>query len=584
MDRSAEGYVAGNTGALQTGDDRSRPYYGICSADEYCLGYSTIFQPLKPRLTDLLLAIIASQTPATTAKQAINAAEAPAPDHNFHDQCDSLPGFKQASCVKMFSYVDLAAIAKTGIEPKSCDRKDIFREIRIGGDSYSSQVAPNVQLECFREETELLLTPQEGDQQPSGIGLLRAAIANFLFTYKMSQQYPHEFAAYDLSISADTLNTALSPLIDAFNRDIAAYQVYLRAVLENEVTRINNDYGRNGFAKVFGLDKPGFTNNGLVTVRTISGREAKVNTVSQSFLDASTAPELAQLSSDVLASLTGSNSAGTGKTGGSKSAASDTSNIFTPQAERLAEASLAALKDYQSSQAQIGRAIKLDVMPRSLAGASAAEINVSFNVDDSANPTYYSSGSQNGKTVNISRVATHDTTTHVRVDSVKLFEISSITAVLQRPRPRLPILPPLVELPYIGTFAGVPLPAAKEYHNSTAVLSAIVVPTAADLAYGLQFVSDKIMDPNLDFQSCRWPWELKSNSDLPVCDVRSAESLRDLDDLPIREFNRVKVHCIATEGLQAYSTYYLPNPTPNPPIPVPQCQHLTLYQVLTDAR
>lgn len=318
------------------------------------------------------------------------------------------------------------------------------------------------------------------------------------------------------------------------------------------LTRPNEEFGRNAVARVLGVDKPGFTNNGLVTVRTISGQEGKVNTVSQSFLDAGTAPELAQVASDVFASLSAGGSGAASNTNGTKGGSNEVSNVFTPHAERLAQASLAALKDYQSSQAQIGRAIKLDVTPRSLVGASAAEINISFNVDDSADPTYYSSGPVSGKPVNLSRVATHDTTTHVRIDSVRLFEISSITAVLQRPRPRLPLLPPLVELPYIGTFAGVPLPAAKEYHNSTAVLSAIVVPTAADLAYGLEFVSDRVVDPDIDLAQCRWPWQPYSN--LPICKVRRAESMRDLNDAPLREFNRVKIHCLATENVEAFST------------------------------
>jgi hypothetical protein len=578
----AEQYLAGHAGAPSAAVNGAP--FGICPIGSYCLGYSTLFQPLKPRLTDLLLGIVASTDPAGVATRAIDAAEKE--DPKVPNRCPSAKSPDKAYCREMLTLTDLTNFeadlrtAASGIAtqngPKSCDRQDIFREIRRGGDSYSSEAAPNLQLECFREQTTLLLTSNaSGDQQPYGPGLLRAAIANFLFNYKMSQQYPHEFTAYDLSLSADALNTALSPLIDAFNRDIAAYQVYLRAVLENEVTRINNNAGRSVFAKTFGIDKAGFTNNGLVTVRTISGQEAQVNTVSQSYLDAGTVPEVSQLASDVLNGLTGSSSSGSssgGKSQTGKSAASEVSNVFTPQAERLAQASLAALKDYQSSQAQIGRAIKLDVIPRSLAGASAAEINVSFNVDDSANPTYYSSGPSNGKAVNLSRVATHDTSTHIRVDSVRLFEISSITAVLQRPRPRLPLLPPLVELPYIGTFAGVPLPAAKEYHNSTAVLSAIVVPTAADLAYGLQFVSDRIIDPDLDLQSCRWPWE--QNSNLPLCRVRKAESLRDLNDLPIREFNRVKVHCIATGDAQGYSTL---DQSSSP------CKGLTLYNVLTDA-
>jgi hypothetical protein len=60
----------------------------------------------------------------------------------------------------------------------------------------------------------------------------------------------------------------------------------------------------------------------------------------------------------------------------------------------------------------------------------------------------------------------------VRVDSVKLFEISSFTAIVERAHSRFPLLPPFVEIPYIGTFAGVPIGPAREFHSSSAILSA----------------------------------------------------------------------------------------------------------------
>ena len=73
------------------------------------------------------------------------------------------------------------------------------------------------------------------DGQPSALGLLRAAVAGFLFDYKISQSYPHEFDPYSLSMSADRLNAALSPLIEAFNRDLTAYQRVLQAGIEVQI-------------------------------------------------------------------------------------------------------------------------------------------------------------------------------------------------------------------------------------------------------------------------------------------------------------------------------------------------------------
>jgi hypothetical protein len=69
--------------------------------------------------------------------------------------------------------------------------------------------------------------------------------------------------------------------------------------------------------------------------------------------------------------------------------------------------------------------------------------------------------------------------------------VSTFTAMIQRPRAKFPILPPFVEIPLIGDLLGLPLPAAKIYHTSSAIVSAIIVPTATDLAFGLQFRGDR---------------------------------------------------------------------------------------------
>ena len=109
-----------------------------------------------------------------------------------------------------------------------------------------------------------------------------------------------------------------------------------------------------------------------------------------------------------------------------------------------------------------------------------------LNADESAGGPAYTGPGANDPAFNTSRVANYDTSTRVRVDSIKLFEVSSFSAIVERSRSRFPLLPPFVEIPYIGTFAGIPLGSAKEFHSSTAIVSAYVVPTAADIAYGLR--------------------------------------------------------------------------------------------------
>ena len=511
----------------------TRTTLGFCERGRYCLGYNELFHPVKPALTDLLLTIIAAQEPAAVTHGAIAAVEGPAPLAQEAD-CEMAGIEVRKRCHAIWRNLDLDLVSPPPGAP-DCAELD-FRGI-LG--SLLKAAEPRVHLQCFKQQAHTLLTsaPASGGVPPYGIGLMRAAVADFLFNYKMSQQYPHEFAPYDLSHSADALNDALSPLIDAFNRDLWTYQLFVRADMQYRVERVNSTTDERCCVKrLFGLDKPSFFNDGLITVRTISGQSSSVSTTSQSFLNGSTAPELAAL----LSSLAKSTAPAANSSPGATAATTATGSLGTFGAIS------GALANYQTTFAQIGRQLSFAATPRSLSTASSAEITVTLNADESAGGPVYTGGGTNDPAVNTSRVANHDTTTRVRVDSIKLFEVSSFSAIVERSHSRIPLLPPFVEIPYIGTFAGIPLGAAKEFHSSTAIISAYVVPTAADIAYGLRFVSDLLVD-GINPGSCSFYKGAAGPDVANACLFRKMLSLRDLRTQSVNEFNKRITRCFAND-------------------------------------
>jgi len=513
----------------------------ICERNRYCLGYDNLFRPLKPALTDLLLTMIAAQQPVLAANNAIAAVEGGAAPALKETMCDMGDIEVRRRCHAIWSILDLDHVSPPP-GPPSCAERD-FRGI-LG--SLLNLAEPRVYLECFKQEADRLLAIESGDSPPYGAGLMRAAVADFLFNYKMSQQYPHEFAAYDLSHSADALNNALSPLIDAFNRDLWSYQLFVRADMQYRVQRLNSTTDERCCAKrLFGLDKPSFFNDGLVTVRTISGQSTSVSTTSQSYLNSSAAPQLAAL----LSSLSGSSAPATNSTSATTATTATTTSSPAPASVGPFGgygALVAALANYQTTFAQIGRQLSFAATPRSLSTASSAEIAVTLNADESAGGPLYTGGGASDPSVNTSRVANHDTTTRVRVDSIKLFEVSSFSAIVERSHSRFPLLPPFVEIPYIGTFAGIPLGSVKEFHSSAAIISAYVVPTAADIANGLRFVSDLVVD-GLNPGPCSF-YRGAAGPDVPnACLFRKMLSLRDLGTQSLSEFNKNMIRCLATD-------------------------------------
>lgn len=543
-------------------------YLGACRQGEYCLGYTTLFHPIKPRLTDLLLALIAAKDPMQEVTCSVDYAEGfaspgeagctkrkpeltrytPASFHKCTEPGYSMPCeiWRELNELRVENASDLE-----GVDPRifngNCEQRDYLGVLES---MLAEKAEPVMFLNCFRTTATTLLDSRTIDRDSATrLGLLRAAIADFLFNYKISQQYPHEFVSYDLTTSAQAMNSAIRPLVDAFVRDVTAYQAVLKRRLGLQIEEIDR---RTTESSVF--DKPRFFNNAIVTVNTIANSEASVDTTVESYLEALNPP--------TLSGLAGALSGATGATPSTSTSNPAALNSLVG-ATRFNEAQLiaAGVSQFASSHIHIGRELSVDVKPESLLGANSAELQVTLKADDeAASGTYSSGGGGSGTDAEISRFGKSDTTTRIRVDSLKLFEVSSFASQLMTPKKRFPILPvPGLEMPYFGSFLSIPLRPAREFHISMGVMSAIVIPTATDLAFSARFVSDRLLAPEnaaIDVShdisdACVWPTEARDFPDRPICRTRPMISLRDFDGQPIREFNRMKTHCLATGGKSA---------------------------------
>jgi len=334
----------------------------------------------------------------------------------------------------------------------------------------------------------------------------------------MSQEFPKDFVPYYLQHSAQELNAELNPLVVAFNQDVAAFSQHLSTHLE-EVQK--------GQIRLSSRNRS-FLSDGIVTVRGIGGDPSVVNTTTQSVLDATQSKTL----SDVLATLTGQGGSGsTGTSNGSSASALATALQSGAINSTAILPALAALAPVQA-KVSIGRELQFNVTPYTLPGASSAELQVELTAGDNGTPSLYVAGKNAGAYAG-SEVSLHYVKTRVRVESVKMFELSAFSALIQQPRSKVPLVPPLIELPWVGSLLSLPLSGAKEYHRSTAFVSAVIVPTAADLAYGIEFQADRqvVARPSLhqEYQ------------------LREAVALNQFPQ-PIPAFHRAMVSCLATDA------------------------------------
>lgn len=310
-------------------------------------------------------------------------------------------------------------------------------------------------FECFRDRLSIILTG--GDHIP--LARLRAAMADYLFQYKFSHEYFHDLDSYDYAKSAQRLDTELDPLLDAFNHDLL---LYLRKIQTKLPCPRDESKSK--------CEEPkGYAESGIVTLRTIGGTDSSVSTQTQSSFKTTPAP----LVQDFLNQLENVPSALPGVIG---------KNLAANPADAL----VAFLNTGKSSTVTLGHDLNLTVSPYTLPGASSAELKITVESKDEGSPQQIS---PDGKTKNddADRVAVHSVTTNVRVDSLKLFEISTLSAVLSRWRDPIPLFPPF---PYVKPFLRIPLKPSRAYHQSFAIVSATILPTAADLLNTLRFSGD----------------------------------------------------------------------------------------------
>jgi hypothetical protein len=637
-----------------------------CPPDRYCLGYTTIFQPLQPNLTTLMLALIAAQDPFTQASHAIDAAEQSVywtlaktcPDCN--NISPHLDGFKKKAAkqnARKGDTTDRGEPQNDGTAPLTKWEQLIRSVLDAEGFSFNPELPltqeslnlepdcgradqkaslwffyhrgerPMIFLECFRRAFQLAqegigpcpcppgqnvpppACPPSNDLGQSippeklrVFGQARAAIADFLYHYKMSVQYPHEFSPYDLTRSAEEMNKSVRPFIDAFNRDLTAFQQISQYLLNAKTS--------NGDTKEwFGSGKGRFNYNALVSVHTISGSEAIVDTTTESYLDTLSMPTLAGVLGSLNNALPEAGSSGssngattttsTTTTNGSSTTTSSTtqpvvptskpakaqgilSNLSLNQAQVLA----GAIGAFQPNHAHIGRQTTVDVLPESLSGASSAELQVALHSADGANPPSFVWSAPGGPSdPEVSRFSNSSISTRIRVDSVKMFEVASFSAELLTSRKNVPIFPvPLVQLPYLSSVFSIPLHPAREFHSNIAVMSAVIIPTATDLASGIRFVADRLVEPPPLGQKlgCYWP-PYSGHPPSPnyphFCKLRPAVALSDLADQPIREFHRKTIYCLST-GMTAAESNLLPSDDVTGQA---ECNDLTFSEVPADA-
>ncbi len=625
----------------------NRKNWEFCPPSQYCLGYSGAFEPIRPTLTNILLGLMASKDPVKavfttlgcmegkfevygedcfkdrqaiallplfTEKSAGRSAGSLASSDASAQQClraerqksldKSVKGLNEPSCEDLDrAALEAQRICRVRVAlPLSCftiQAAQSFvpfhgfstftaRELNGLAEENIPAALETVKSREFASNAGQvdILTAHERSFSASPLGLLRAATTNFLFNYKMAQQFPKEFSPYLLSHSAQELNAEFNPLVVAFNQDVSVFSEDLRQAVES---KLSEGHWRN----LWDPHNKSFLADGSVTVRGISGVESLVDTETMS---AFSAPQYQTLP-DVLNNLAGLTSGPAAPAAGTttSSSTSVTSGDTTTTTSTTAPAEASGAGPLSSSltsilpsvlsraslpvalasavlptpaTAQIGRQLTLRVTPHTLPGASSAELDVNLIAQEDSPPTLYSDHGATKNTDPISRVAKHNVVSRVRVESVKLFEVSSFSALIQRPRQNVPFLPiPFVEVPVIGDLLSIPLPGAKVYHRSTAIISAVIVPTAADLAYGLEFHGDREVVE-------------KSNSERYFMKVTSQDQLP-WEQRRLYGFNQAMANCLAAKRVPEDPNAQATN-SKNPNVPNPACAGITFNLIAPD--
>jgi hypothetical protein len=451
LDRSFSNYLTKKTfvrdGAPCCSRAEPRDYDNAQPESGYGLGYGTLFRPLAPNLVNMLVALAASARPKVNADALINVMET--------GQAEVPP--------------------QLGAPTLSCQEHD-----ELGYRHYR-----HLQLECVRTVLdEHLFVPVLVNSSTSALGEFRAAIANFLFQYKIMTEYPNDFEAFSASESAANLDAQLSPVVDAFMSDLTVFQ-----------WEIKNEIELN---ELFSRRQVSYAASGIVSVNVVAGNAASVQTTTQNYFDATPPTTLGDFAAAV-------KSIGT-PSGGTQSSGSQlnlppllTSNISATEAVAALSAVQALTRTPVS--AKIGKGLTLSATVYSLSGASGTEMDISVESNENGAELVTAATASNlSSTVAqsddlASRVSDHKVSTRVRVNSLNLFKLSTMESVLARGKTPWKPIDPWLEIPVLGEVVKVPRRPAITYHRSFIFINALVVPTAADLGNGIPINADEVMAP-----------------------------------------------------------------------------------------
>jgi len=140
-----------------------------------------------------------------------------------------------------------------------------------------------------------------------------------------------------------------------------------------------------------------------------------------------------------------------------------------------------ALGQEQELWTALRHGIELTVRPDVLPGGDTAELAITCKVHHEDE----GSAGEGGRVAEpISRVAKHEATTHVYVDSLDLFGLSSLEMSTTHPRPDFEV-PLLGQMPIIGSMFTYPRSPRKVHHESLLLIQTHVRVTGMDLAESL---------------------------------------------------------------------------------------------------
>ena len=425
---------------------------GLCPGSRdlaYSLGYDTLFGHEDPDLIQMMILVMATTNPAETISKTLNAMEGR--DPNAPNPYDAA-----TSCQTQDSkyYLDQQPPAR---------KANFFHSIT---EHVQAQMAPrNVAFACTRAKL-LALTLKARDASASSssfVGRFRAAVADYLFQNKMKAEYPNDFEPFLYPASAATLDAVLTPVVEAFDQDLQAFQQNLQRQLTVNLPPDKHLH---------------YTSNGLVSVKVVSGNQASVQTQSLNYFPQDPTLKLENFAKNIAAG----ESASVPLLAGSLSSVAATAAAY------------AASQPAQVT-AKVGSGLSMTVTPFTLSSAKGAELSVSVIYNENGAATLSSDTTQSQASDDLnSRVSNHQITTLVRMDSLKFFEISTLQSVIARQRKPWKPFDPVFELPLLDN-PGIVIARRKPeviYNQSIIFMEASIMPTAADLGQGLLYQSDKI--------------------------------------------------------------------------------------------